>query len=80
MDIKNSRELMYLKELYENRTEAQKLYENYVMQNEKLKWYQFNKRKWYKYSIHNMRKIIESWDLLISINTKRLIEVIENEG
>lgn len=80
MNIKNTLEFTYLEELYEQRAETQRTYENYLMQIRKLKWYQFNKRKWYRYRINSMRKIIEGWDLMISINARRLVERIKDEG
>ena len=80
VNIKYTLEFTYLEELYEQRAEAQRTYENYLMQIRKLKWYQFKKRKWCRYRINSMRKIIEGWDLMISINARRLVERIKDEG
>lgn len=80
MNIKNTREFNYLMYLYAMRDNAQKMYEDYVMKNENLKWYQIGERKWCKHMIHKMRKIVEGWDLMISINARRLVELIKDEG
>lgn len=80
MEIAKTSEFNGLMEMYARRDEAQKLYEDYLIRKRNLKWHQFGKRKWYKYCILQQRKIIGSWDLLISINARRLVELIQDEA
>ena len=80
MKIAKTSEFNGLMEMYARRDEAQKLYEDYLIQNRNLKWHQFGKRKWYKHCLLEQRKIIEGWDPLISINARRLVKLIKDEA
>ena len=80
MKIAETSEFNCLTELYARRDEAQKLYEDYLILNRNLKWHQFSARKWYKHCILQQREIIEGWDLLISINARRLVKLIKDEA
>lgn len=80
MKIVNSSEFSCLMEMYAQRDDAQKMYEDYLMLYRELKWYHFSGRKWYKHRLLEQRNILEGWDLLISINARRLVKLIKDEA